>query len=450
MDSLRILNASSKIIILQKHKDAVIKKIIRQTIKTILTGSGGLALHNYYPGIEKMNMKELGLYLHIPFCMRPCFYCPYFKEKYDGKKALSYKNAVMGEIAYYKDILEGKRITSFYIGGGTPTTMMGSGLEEVVRSVKQSFDLKCGISTETHPNDITREMVKRLEDMGVENVSMGIESFSNSFLKILGRPYKSEKAKYATSMLMDGDFKCVNVDFMFGLPNQEIRDVEEDIKTAVEMGVDQISAYPIFTFPHTELEKVIRENHYNVPGLIKRRVMLKKIEEICYDAGMERASVWSFTKKGVKKYSSVTVPKYIGLGAGAGSLVPGFFFINTFSVNEYVKFMAKERKPPVALTIKLSEKEEMFHWLYWRIYETEITKKDFEEEFGRDFDSTFKKIFSLFEMMGMAKDYGENIVMSDRGNYWVHVLQNVFSLDFIGRVWEVCLADEWPGRIDLI
>ena len=428
----------------------MIKKLVRQAIKTVLTGSKGLELQNTYPDINREGMKEMGLYLHVPFCMKPCFYCPYFKEKYERKKAISYRDAVLEEISYYGKILGDSNITSFYIGGGTPTTMMGSGLEEIVQSVKESFNLKCGISTETHPNDITPSMIDRLKEMGAENVSMGVESFSNDFLKRIGRPYNGGKAKDSTSLLVGGDFRCVNIDLMFGLPDQKIEDVEDDIRNAIGLDVDQISAYPIFTFPHTNLGKVVRENGYSLPGIIKRRQMLKKIEEMCYDAGMERTSVWAFTKKGVGKYSSVTIPRYIGLGAGAGSLVPGFFFINTFSVGEYVRYISGNRRPPVALTVRFSEMDEMMHWLYWRIYETKIVKRDFEREFGRNFDSTFGKIFSLFNMLGMSEDTGNEVVMTDRGNYWVHVLQNVFSLDFIGRVWEACLADKWPEQVELI
>jgi len=428
----------------------VIKRLIRQTIKKALTNSKGLVLANDYPDIRAMDASEIGLYLHIPFCMRPCFYCPYFKEKYNRKDAIDYSRAVMKEVEFYEDILGNADITSFYIGGGTPTTMMGSGLEEIVESIEQSFSLKCGISTETHPNDITHNMVEKLKAMGVESVSMGIESFNDRFLEIIGRPYRSRKARDAVSLLVESEFKCVNIDLMFGLPDQEIKDVEEDVKAAIELGVDQISAYPIFTFPHTKLEEVVKKNGYSLPGIIKRRAMLKKIEELCYDAGMERTSVWAFTRKGVKKYSSVTVPEYIGLGAGAGSLIPGFFFINTFSVEEYIKFIESKEKPPVALSIKFTEREEMFHWLYWRIYETKIIKREFEERFGRDFDHEFKKIFSLFEMLGMSRDEGDRIIMTDRGNYWVHVLQNVFSLDFIGRVWDICLAEKWPDQVGLV
>jgi len=92
----------------------------------------------------------------------------------------------------------------------------------------------------------------------------------------------------------------------------------------------------------------------------------------------------------------------------------------------------------------------MTHWLYWRIYETQINKKEFKEQFGKDFDIIFGKIFALFELLGLTKDQGDIIVMTDKGNYWIHVLQNLFSLDFIGQMWSTCLAKKWPDEIELI
>ncbi|HEC81894.1 MAG TPA: coproporphyrinogen III oxidase family protein [Thermoplasmatales archaeon] len=425
-------------------------KLVRQTIKLLLTGSKGLVLHNTTPNLKNIATDNIGLYLHIPFCHSPCMYCPYFKEKYDRKKTISYKDAILKEIKFYQPLLEKKKITSFYIGGGTPTTMINNGLEEIIKKIYTTFNVECNVSTETHPNDINNHTVNVLKENGVENVSMGVETFSDKFLRIIGRPYNSKKAKEAVKTLVKNDFSCVNIDIMFGLPDQKLRDVEKDIKTAIELNVDQISAYPIFTFPHTQLKKIVKKHGYHLSGILERRAMLKKIEDLCYNAGMRRTSVWAFTKKGVKKYSSVTIPHYIGLGAGAGSLIPGYFFINVFNVAEYIKYINKHQEPPIALTIEFNEKEEMIHWLYWRIYETRIYKKDFYKLFEKDFDETFGKIFSLFKLLGMAKDKGDHIVMTDKGNYWIHVLQNLFSLDFIGRVWSVCLSKTWPKEITLV
>jgi len=428
----------------------VFRKITRQVIKKILTDSKSLTLKNSFPDLQDIDLTELGLYLHVPFCRRPCLYCPYFKEVFQEKKAFEYKNAVLNEIDFYKSLLENKKITSFYIGGGTPTTMIDNGLEEIIFKIKRLFDINCKISSETHPNDITPEMIDYLHDLDVEHISMGVESFNNKFLEIIDRPYRKEKAKESTRLLTSAGFGCVNIDIMFGLPNQKVEDVKKDIEIALDLGVDQISAYPIFTFSHTRLNQRVKEYKANLPGLITRRKMLKEIEKICYNAGMKRTSVWAFTKKNYPKYSSVTIPHYIGLGAGSGSLIPGYFYINTFGVEEYIEYIKRYHKSPIALTINFSEKEEMVHWLYWRIYETEIYKKDFYQEFKKDFDEEFGKLFSLFEVLGLCKDFGDKIIMTDKGNYWIHVIQNLFSLNFIGKVWTNCLSESWPKKLDLI
>ncbi|MEA3457188.1 MAG: radical SAM protein, partial [Candidatus Thermoplasmatota archaeon] len=156
-----------------RYKNIVLSKYIRQTIKYTLTGSKGLVLQRRALVIDKIEAERLGIYLHIPFCRVPCLYCPYFKEKFDKNKALAYKDAVIKEIEFYRPLLKEKKITSFYIGGGTPTTMIGYGLEEIISTIQDSFDLRCDISTETHPNDITPSAVKHLNDIGVKNVSMG-------------------------------------------------------------------------------------------------------------------------------------------------------------------------------------------------------------------------------------------------------------------------------------
>jgi oxygen-independent coproporphyrinogen-3 oxidase len=237
---------------------------------------------------------------------------------------------------------------------------------------------------------------------------------------------------------------------MFGYPNQTIDDVKEDIQTALDLGVDQISTYPIFTFPHTKLEDRVIENHSKLPGILVRRKMFKEIENLCYDAGLKRTSVWAFTKENKPKYSSVTIPNYIGIGAGAGSLIPRSFYLNAFDIDYYINMLNEKMKPPVVLTIDFSEKEEMIHWLYWRIYETTIHKQEFIDLFQKEFDSVFGRLFSVFEIAGFCKDTGDTIIMTDRGNYWIHVLQNVFSLDFIGRVWNECLFNTNPTNIELI
>ncbi|MFO8133151.1 MAG: coproporphyrinogen-III oxidase family protein [Thermoplasmatota archaeon] len=428
----------------------MLQRLARQTVKYLMTGSPAMTMQPGRPDLDGMEIPDLGLYLHVPFCRQPCFYCPYLKERYDEARAHAYAGAVQEEIAFYASRLDGAEITDFYIGGGTPTTMMDSGLPEIIREARNRFNVRCHVSMETHPNDVTPDIVEQLQRMDARSVSMGVESFSDRFLKGIGRPYDGQRARQAVALFVDADFDCVNVDIMFGLPDQTTDDVRRDIATALSLDVDQISAYPIFTFPHTGLEDMVRRRGQRLPGMARRREMLRCIEQLCYDAGMHRSGVWSFTRPGVDKYSSVTVPRYVGLGAGAGSLIPGNFYINVFDVGAYIDHVTKHREPPVALTVDFSRREEMVHWLYWRIYETRVDKREFAARFDRDFDDMFGKTVALFGLLGFAVDNGDVVEMTDRGNYWVHVLQNLFSLDFIGRVWQICLEETWPQKIALV
>ncbi|MDD3492153.1 MAG: coproporphyrinogen-III oxidase family protein [Candidatus Thermoplasmatota archaeon] len=426
----------------------MLRSALRQGLKRLLTGSPSLHLHPEPPRLANLEVDSLGLYLHVPFCRRPCYYCPYFKERFDPGQALAYRDAVLREIEGYAPRLADATVTSLYIGGGTPTTMLGHGLEDIVQSLHQAFSLRGPLCTETHPTDVTPAAVERLHRLGITRVSMGVESLDDHHLRLLGRPYDSAAARRAITALVEGGFDCVNMDLMFGLPGQRIDHVQRDIRAALDLGVTQISAYPIFTFPHTRLQEVARRRGLHIPGIALRRRMLRVIEDACYQAGLRRTSVWAFTAPGTPKYSSVTIPDYLGLGAGAGSLLPGHFFINTFSVRDYLSALAEGRSP-VALSLPLTPEEERMHWLYWRIYETSVSRSAFRNRFGGELDEKYGWIIRLLSLLGLLSDNGETLTMTDRGSYWVHVLQNLFALDFIGRVWGVCPQDPWPPRVEL-
>jgi len=162
--------------------------------------------------------------------------------------------------------------------------------------------------------------------------------------------------------VVNKNFKCVNVDFIFALPNQTYDEIEQAGLTLVGMGVNQVAAYPLFRFPYTKMGSEARESVYNISTILKRRKMLAILEDIFYSSGFERTSVWAFTKKGIPKYCSVTVPLYIGLGASGGSYLKDIFYLNTFNVAEYIEALENGRMA-TALSIDLSEKMQMAGWL---------------------------------------------------------------------------------------
>ncbi len=344
---------------------------IRGAIRVLLTKSPGFKLVNKVPEIrEKINgIESLGLYLHIPFCRQICPYCPYNKVKYQERLVGQYLAAVLKEIDIYASILGDKPVTSFYIGGGTPTTMIHSGLGLMLDRVFQSFNMQCDVHMESHPNDLTDANLDVIERFNVKHLSVGVEALQDRHLKTLHRPYTVQEVMEAVARAVMRDFTCVNADFIFALPDQTYEEVEQAGYTLIDLGVDQIAAYPLFQFPYTRWAELSKRNNFETTGLLKRRKMLSILERIFYEAGYRRTSVWAFTKPNIPKYCSVTIPLYIGLGASGGSYLSDVLYFNTFNVEAYIQSLENGRLP-IALSLNLSRAMQMAGWLYWRIYET--------------------------------------------------------------------------------
>jgi oxygen-independent coproporphyrinogen-3 oxidase len=215
------------------------------------------------------------------------------------------------------------------------------------------------------------------------------------------------------------------------------------------MGIQQAATYPLFHFPYTKTGQDTVKKVPKATLLLKRRKMLSILENIFYDSGFERSSVWAFTKSGTEKYCSVTVPLYLGLGASGGSYLNDIFFLNTFNVDAYIESM-EQNKMPTALSVDLTENMQMAGWLYWRIYETRFIKLDFFKKFKVNFDTKYGKLIRSLSQIGFLKDDGQSIVLTDKGAYWLHAFEDWFSIDFISKLWGNSKNVPWPEKVILM
>ncbi len=426
------------------------QRFLRTHLGRLLTKANHVVLEKKIPSLESsfQDIDEFGLYLHIPFCRQICPYCPYNKEIYHPEAARMYTRAVKKEIDIYSALIGDRPVTSFYIGGGTPTTMLHSGLEEILGHVFGAFDMRCGIHMESHPTDLSLDNLNAIAALGVEHLSLGVEALQDHHLKTLQRPYTVSQVRAAVERAVSKGFKCVNADLLFALPHQTYSELEQAGHALVEMGVDQVAAYPVFTFPYTRWEQIAQKEGCKSPGVLEKRRMLGVLERVFYSAGLERTSVWAFTRPGVPKYCSVTVPLYIGLGASGGSYLRDVFYLNTFNVGEYIKAL-QNGVIPIALSLDLSEDMQMAGWLYWRIYETRFEKSDFKRRFGKEFDRVYGKHMKLLSLIGFLEQNGDEIVLSDNGIYWLHVVQDLFSIEYVSRLWGTSQQDPWPDKVVL-
>lgn len=429
------------------------ERLIRQVLLKRLTGEREIRLKKRVPSYDELKgnldaIDSLGLYLHIPFCEQICPYCPYNKEIYRDDLAKGYVRAVKKEMDSYGKILDGKPVTSLYIGGGTPTTILHTGLADLIGHLHNAFNLQCGIHMESHPNHLSSGNLAAIKAMGVRHLSIGVESLVDRHLKALHRPYTVEGVKAAVRRAVSHGFDCVNVDMMFALPDQTYREIEETGRQLVELGVDQVAAYPLFRFPYTPFGQNSGLRNHGMFLIFKRRRMLAILEKTFYQAGYERSSVWAFTKRGVPRYCSVTVPLYIGLGASGGTYLHDLFCLNTFGVADYIKAM-EERRTAIALSLELSERMQRFGWLYWRIYETRFTRSAYLDRFGEDIDKTFGSYLRLFRHLGFLREDGDQIVLSDRGSFWLHAGEDILSIEYISKLWGASKRELWPEEVVL-
>jgi len=395
-----------------------------------------------YPG----KMSNPGLYLHVPFCEKLCPFCPYNREKYDPAKYAEYERAVFEEIEIYASNVPRQDYISLYIGGGTPTIDV-AGLIRIIEHIKTSFDLDCDICVELHPSSMDEECLSKLREAGVTLISVGVESANDELLNRLGRNHDAKTALESVRRAVSMGFKSVNVDLMFALPGQTVQLLDYDLNRVLDAGVDQISTYPIFGFPYSERGKDEGIKSIKRPNETLVRTMFDLIAKRSYELGLERCAVWSFLKPKREKFSSITRHHYVGFGPSAATMTGDHFYVNTFSVDEYVR--ALTHGLPIALVLKVPKRIEMAYWLYWRVYEMFISSKEFFDLFHEPLESVFGTILTIPRIFSMVRKEEDGYRVTEAGAYWIHRIQNEYSLNYINRLWGRCQADPWPNEVIL-
>ncbi|ODN31142.1 coproporphyrinogen-III oxidase family protein [Fervidobacterium thailandense] len=427
--------------------------LLTKAVRRFLVGSG-FKFQFSASSDPKLSMERLmdngvdalHLYVHVPFCRHTCPYCPYNKVPWNVELANLYFSALNGEIDIYDTSLGALKIPSVYFGGGSPA-ISPKDLSNVINSLHKNFTITGDLCLEINPTECTEETLLTLKDAGVSVISVGIQSFQDKFLELIGRDYTASMAKKVLDTTLRY-FKNVNVDLMFALPNQTLRDVELDLRTAVESGARQITLYPLFTFPYSTVGRYRKLRRVKMPRLSTRRRQYYLIYDYLTSEGYEPVSVWSFMKKtpGERsiRYSSVTRQYYLGLGAGAGSHFPWGFYLNTFSVEAYI-LRLRSGKLPTALEFSFNKRMDDLFWLYWRFYDTSIPQPEFERRFGNDFK--VKGLMKIFETLGFLRKGNGVFLLTKRGSFWIHLAQNHFALNYVNTIWSKALSEPFPEFI---
>jgi len=416
--------------------------ILTRTVRRYLVGpEQRWVFERPVQGWTPPQVERTSLYLHVPFCRNACPYCPYTKVPYRESLVEPYTRAAIAEVDHWANAVGPAEVTSIYIGGGTPTLAL-EGVARVLRRVRERFRLTGDICIETNPADVEAETVQRLHDMDVRLVSLGVESFRAEHLVLLGRGYQPLVAERALSLLAGKGFASVNADLMFALPGQSAVDVTADMARAAQLGADQLTTYPLFTFPYTSVGEYLRLKTVRMPDLRMRRAHYQAISTWCAEHGFERVSVWGFKRGQAPRYSSVTRDGYLGIGPGAGSHLSDGFVLNTFDLDSWMRALY-EGRTGIALRMPFAGQMSGWWWLYWRFYDTRIPLDDLEAALGRDAPKA-RRWLKAMEQAGLAVQNGSYLHLTESGAFWLHLAQNYFALNYVNTLWTRARLEAWP------
>ncbi|MGN9019850.1 radical SAM family heme chaperone HemW [Lachnospiraceae bacterium HCP1S3_C3] len=381
-----------------------------------------------------MKTDKIELYIHIPFCVSKCRYCDFLSFSSDGDTVRKYTDALIREISSKKNK---ENITdTIFIGGGTPSLLDVKYIKEIFDSLYDDFNISddAEITIEANPGTITKEKAKAYAELGINRVSMGLQSADNEALKKLGRIHDFNHFLESYDILRNEGMSNINVDIMSGLPGQSVAKYEETLCKVCDVNPEHISAYSLIVEEGTPFYQMYNPvdglRRDELPDEDSEREQYYMTRDILKDAGYFRYEISNYSKPGYECRHNTGywrgVP-YIGMGLGASSLWNGTRYNNTGDMSEYIRCSMKPDS--IAENVqKLTDADRMEEFMFLGLRMTEgIQISEFYEKFGVTVNEVYGEVIKKYSDMKMLEINGENMKLTDKG---VDV-SNIIFADFI-------------------
>lgn len=368
-----------------------------------------------------------GLYLHIPFCRAICPFCPYNKVLYESARATRYFDDLDRETSMYLDEFDGP-FPSLYVGGGTPTLCLAQ-----LAPLMDRLPIAGERAVEVMPGHMTVEGADRIADLGFDFVSLGVQSFHREVLRRLRRPGSPDQNRKAVENAV-GRFRCVDVDLIFDAAYDDPRILLDDLTTCFDLGVDQVSTYPLMRFGYTPFGKGRHDRH-------REHELLHQATSLAEARGYERRSVWTFNRVGAQTYTSITRPYFLGLGAGAASFSGARFAVNHFGLEQYQGALAVGRLP-IARLAHLAGPAAAAYRSFWQAYTGGVPIHGGDPLLDHPVSIVLRELSLL---LGWSKRYDGTVVLSESGYDHYHDLERWVTYHLIEPLWSEMMAEHAEG-----
>lgn len=384
-------------------------------------------------------MKNIGIYLHIPFCKQKCFYCDFVSYCNEESNISTYIECIKKEIEFKALELnkfsennnEQFEINTIYIGGGTPSFIDSKYISKILKKIKEYFTVKkdCEITIEVNPDSVSLEKLIEYKNSGINRISIGLQSTKNKLLKEIGRVHNFEQFKQAYNNIKIAGFKNINIDLMIALPNQTLEDVEESLTEIMSLNPSHISVYSLILEDETKLFKEVKKGNLKLPDDELERKMYWNVKKSLEKNGFMQYEISNFSKPEKESKHNLNCwnqDEYLGIGVSAHSFFNNIRFSNTINLNDYIKNIQNDKytkNQTIHEILSLDERKKEFMILGLRKIKG-IEIKKFKEKFGENPIYIFRNQINKLVNENLIEIDGDFIRLTNKG------------LDLANIVWE--------------
>lgn len=392
-----------------------------------------------------MNKKELELYIHIPFCARKCAYCDFLSFSAPERVYRDYMDKLMEEICGQGPNFQEYRVSTIFVGGGTPSILPAELILELFATLSENFDISrdAEITMEANPGTLTAEKLDVYRQSGVNRLSIGLQSADDRELKYLGRIHSYESFLKSYQRARQAGFRNINVDLMSALPGQSVQSWKNTLKKVMMLKPEHISAYSLMIEegtpfyerfgdsncderkqkqPKTAAELAARAAVMTLPDLPDEdtdREMYHLTKEMMAAHGYERYEISNYAKKGYECRHNIgywSGVEYLGLGLGASSYTYGYRYHNTEDMQEYLSLNLYEGGAAARDIEELSIKDQMEEFMFVGLRMMRgVSGSTFLERFGQNLWNVYGNVIKKLEKQGLIKVEMPMIRLTDLG-----------------------------------
>ena len=374
---------------------------------------------------DSLELPPISLYIHYPWCVKKCPYCDF--NSYQGKAIKGYKEALLRDLDSDSHYLQDRSIHSIFIGGGTPSLMPVDEVRQLFQGLQDRLSISrdVEVTLEANPGTFEVEKFAQFREIGINRLSIGVQSFDNKHLKLLGRIHTKDESIEAIERAKSVGFNNLNIDLMYGLSGQTREQSLEDIKTAISFKPSHISLYQLTLEPNTIFAKY-------PPKLPKDEIIWEMGsvgEDLLEASGFKRYEISAYGKNfSQHNLNYWEFGDYIGIGAGAHGKITDtgkdaiFRTMKSKSPNDYMSRFNNNQNNTSIATIKNPSFEFMLN--AFRLKEG-FSLELFESRTGQNFQTVSQQI-NKAKKIGLLEIKNDRIIPTEKGFNFVNDLQEMF------------------------